>query len=671
MLPREGTIVADRYRLERKVGGGRVAATWQVFDEQTQGLGVLKLLHRSMHHHPEALRRFSLEAQIARELNGPYFAERLDSGSWQSLRYIAWRWHQGECLRTRFERNPKQDAPTVCAVVKDVCEALNVVHAAGYAHADLKPENVFFAESEKQAARAEGEKEAGRQLKLLGFGVSFPEEPRQGGAAVRSQERRRWHVVGTPLYMSPDMLRGDVPIGGKVDLWSLAVIVYEALTGRVPFLGSDLEETLAAIVARRAPRPSTLAEVPASIDSWWAQAVAQEFTTAREFAGAVVKALEPALKSSRTQRSKLSPPSNGELSPSHPMQPTVSRAIDVLPNVPEKPQPSVSPPAASQNARPPFTPLPSAPTDFLSSAKRTLVGIKPAQLDNKPRATQLNIEASPKVSEAVTLYRNIEISEPKEAIAPANDHRTVPFSRPQLVPLGGFTFEKKVPKAVAASASANETPPRSSKRTVEQPRPAFLAGVGVERKHQLIAAGVVCFVLLVFFLFTTRMPSSGPAIEQTQGALKQGAPRTDEHEPDGFLRPFGTRDPLGTENKPAAPEPAAAPPEPNNTAPVSVQQQPAPSVAPRTAPAAAPPAAAAAPPPHAAAPPLAPAAAKAAAPPAAPVQPKRANDLLRPPADATTRPKAPAEAPRQEPGKASTKGDSSRAAEPSEFDFGF
>src|SRR5690606_15327688 len=108
----------------------------------------------------------------------------------QSLRYIVWRCHQGECLRQRFERNPKQDAPTVNAVVKEACEALSQVHSAGYAHADLKPENVFF---------AEGPTEPGSQLKLLGFSVAFPEEPRLGGS-MRSQELRRWHVVGTPLY---------------------------------------------------------------------------------------------------------------------------------------------------------------------------------------------------------------------------------------------------------------------------------------------------------------------------------------------------------------------------------------------------------------------------------------------------------------------------------------
>src|SRR5690349_1222232 len=294
MMPREGTLIADRYRLERKVGGGRVSAVWRVRDEISSRPGALKILHRSMHKHPEALTRFSLEDRLARELSGPHFPERVGSGVWDGMRYIAWRWHEGEPLRALFERNPKQDAPTVHSIVQETCQALAQVHAAGYAHGDLKPENLFFADRGETG---------GRQIKLLGFGVAS-RLSRASAAGFGVGRRRPGEIVGTPLYLSPDLILGRVPNGGQADLWALGVIVYEALTGRAPFLGDDIGAVLQAILEKRAPRPTTVADnLPGSFDTWWTQALAQEFDTPGEFAGALARALAPALRTSHTQRS--------------------------------------------------------------------------------------------------------------------------------------------------------------------------------------------------------------------------------------------------------------------------------------------------------------------------------------------------------------------------------
>jgi eukaryotic-like serine/threonine-protein kinase len=299
MTPREGTLIADRYRLERKVGGGRVSAVWRVHDEVTESACALKLLHRTMHTHSEALTRFSLEERLARELTGPHFPERVSSGSWEGTRYIAWRWHDGECLRALFDRNPKQDAPTVLSIVQESCKALSQVHARGYTHGDVKPENLLFADRR--------ENERTRQLKLIGFGVAsrivLPK------AALGSLGARKpGQIVGTPLYLSPDLILGRAPRGGQADLWALAVIVYEALTGRPPFLGEDLESVLQAILDRQAPRPSQLTDhLPGSIDLWWTQSLEQAFSTPGEFATALARALAPALRTSHTQRSAALP----------------------------------------------------------------------------------------------------------------------------------------------------------------------------------------------------------------------------------------------------------------------------------------------------------------------------------------------------------------------------
>jgi serine/threonine protein kinase len=339
-------MIADRYRLERKVGGGRVSAVWRVCDEINARPCAIKILHRSMHKHPEALTRFSLEDRLARELSGPHFPERIGSGVWDGMRYIAWRWHDGESLRALFERNPKQDAPTVYSIVQETCQALTLVHAAGYTHGDLKPENVLFAD------HRDGERS--RQVKLLGFGVAS-RLSRPSAAGFGIGRRRPGEIVGTPLYSSPDLILGRVPNGGQADLWALAVMVYEALTGRPPFLGFDIGAVLHAILEKRAPRPTSIADnLPGSFDTWWAQALAQEFDTPSEFASALARALAPALRTSHTQRSASLP--------------------ERLPPTLEALTPMPTPPPAAPAPAPPPTP----PARVNTST--TVTGIGPADI---------------------------------------------------------------------------------------------------------------------------------------------------------------------------------------------------------------------------------------------------------------------------------------------------
>lgn len=397
-------MIADRYRLERKVGGGRVSAVWRVRDEISGRACALKILHRSMHKHPEALTRFSLEDRLARELSGPRFPERVGSGVWDGLRYIAWRWHEGESLRALFERTPKQDAPTVHSIVQETCQALAMVHSAGYVHGDLKPENIFFADRDAS--------ERARQVKLLGFGVAS-RLSRASAAGYGVGRRRAGEIVGTPLYLSPDLILGRVPDGGQADLWALAVIVYEALTGRAPFLGNDLGAVLQAILEKRAPRPSSIADnLPGSFDAWWAQALAQEFDTPGEFAGALARALAPALRSSHTQRSASLP----ERPPG---------ALDVTP-MPASPPPAAaaaSPAAATApgKSRPPTASgAPAAPG--ASAASPTLPSSKlspPAHAASGQAST--TALASPPLSAGVpaSLVASAATSAASAASAPA------------------------------------------------------------------------------------------------------------------------------------------------------------------------------------------------------------------------------------------------------------
>ncbi len=552
MMPREGTVIADRYRLERKVGGGRVSAVWRVRDEISARACAIKILHRSMHKHPEALTRFSLEDRLARELSGPHFPERVGSGVWDGMRYIAWRWHEGESLRALFERNPKQDAPTVHSIIQESCQALAAVHAAGYAHGDLKPENIFFADR--------GESERSRQVKLFGFGVaSRLSRPSAAGFGVG--RRRPGEIVGTPLYLSPDLILGRVPNGGQADLWALAVIVYEALTGRAPFLGDDIGAVLQAILEKRAPRPTSVAEnLPGSFDAWWAQALAQEFETPGEFASALARALAPALRSSHTQRSAALPERPAAASqditpmpaappprvnPSStatgigPGDPRLERTDLLAPGVEAEPARTIRPAAAaaavsaaapasmaplgaaSEVAAPlagelavaqaadTFAPLPSPLRDLGAEVSRkTLVGITPPMpLQPTPRRPSANgssvnaIEGAPcKPIDTKGARNSLEELFGEGPRRPANP--TVPFPRPRV-----SQRVKTAPHHTAADETADigrnwhGTTTRTLRFVLTSP----------DHKPQRVAAFVVCAAVLLVIFAIGRSPISGTA----------------------------------------------------------------------------------------------------------------------------------------------------------------
>jgi eukaryotic-like serine/threonine-protein kinase len=515
-------MIADRYRLERKVGGGRVSAVWRVRDEITARACAIKILHRSMHKHPEALTRFSLEDRLARELSGPHFPERVGSGVWDGMRYIAWRWHDGESLRALFERTPKQDAPSVHSIVQETCQALSLVHAAGYAHGDLKPENIFFADL--------GESERARQIKLLGFGVAS-RLARASAAGVGVSRRRPGEFVGTPLYSSPDLILGRVPNGGQADLWALAVIVYEALTGRPPFLGPDIGAVLQATLEKRAPRPSSLADnLPGSFDTWWAQAMAQEFETPGEFAGALARALAPALRTSHTQRSASLPERLAlplaAVTPLPAPPPRASATSTTAtgigpadlgagrpppspqPSTPPSPQPSASPVALAEPASPPFAPLPSPLRDLGADfARKTLVGIRPpidAPLPAPPLASsgrpRMAIEGAP-CKPIETFDSLADIGLPPDGVRrPANP--TVPFPRP------------RVPRRTDGSSNpaSDETPDighagwhGTTSRTIR-----FVL-TSPDHKPQRVAAFLVCAAAALVIFVLGRSPVPGTA----------------------------------------------------------------------------------------------------------------------------------------------------------------
>jgi serine/threonine-protein kinase len=165
-------------------------------------------------------------------------------------------------------------------ILEQVAAALQATHARSIVHRDLKPENVFLVKNEDEEV-----------AKVLDFGVAKVEQH----ALSEGTRTRTGSILGTPYYMSPEQAQGNRTVDARSDLWSIAVIAFECLTGRRPFFSDGLGDLVLAICVRDIPVPSELASVPIGFDAWWNRAVARDpekrFQTARELNEALRDAL--------------------------------------------------------------------------------------------------------------------------------------------------------------------------------------------------------------------------------------------------------------------------------------------------------------------------------------------------------------------------------------------
>jgi serine/threonine-protein kinase len=157
-------------------------------------------------------------------------------------------------------------------LVTEVCRALARAHEAGIVHRDLKPANLFLVANDDQEV-----------TKVLDFGIA-KSQPTQGLDTMTNSGS----ILGTPLYMSPEQISGGKSVDGRSDLWSLAVVACECLTGKRPFSADSIGALTLVICTEPVPLPSSLGPVPAGFDTWFERAVMREpafrFQTAREFA---------------------------------------------------------------------------------------------------------------------------------------------------------------------------------------------------------------------------------------------------------------------------------------------------------------------------------------------------------------------------------------------------
>lgn len=280
---RVGQVLIGRYQLRRVIADGSMGRVYEGLDLASRRSVAVKILHPDVAADPVQIARFRREFQVSQLLPESFVAEVLDFvdiGTGE--RALVMELLQGEVLRATLEREGTLRPGRLVRLMSQVALGLDQAHALGLVHRDLKPENVFLCQTP-----------AGDLVKVLDFG-SIKDTTR--GAALLTQLGT---TLGSPYYMSPEQAQGLPDIDRRADVWSLAAVSYECLTGQVPFSGGTPARILRAILHERPASPSHAArslgrELPRRIDRVLERALSKprqaRFETAGEFAEALGRA---------------------------------------------------------------------------------------------------------------------------------------------------------------------------------------------------------------------------------------------------------------------------------------------------------------------------------------------------------------------------------------------
>jgi len=257
----QGRILAKRWRLLSELGKGGMGSVWRAEHVELSTPAAVKLIDPMIADSDEALSRFKREAQAAATLRSPHVVQILDYGVDQGTPYIAMELLEGETLAARLRRVGRLPPEATANILTYVARAVGKAHDIGVIHRDLKPDNIFLVPYEDEEL-----------AKVLDFGIA----KRKGTGSLGGPETRTGSLLGTPFYMSPEQASGRKEVDHRTDIWAMAVIAFECLTGRRPFVDEMLGGLVLAICTEAPPVPSSVAPVPAGFDQWFARGTAKD-----------------------------------------------------------------------------------------------------------------------------------------------------------------------------------------------------------------------------------------------------------------------------------------------------------------------------------------------------------------------------------------------------------
>jgi len=246
--PLVGASLAGRYEIVRRIGEGGMGAVYEAKHTVIGKRVAVKVLLEKFHSNRDLVARLLQEARLASSIGHENIVDVTDFGTTDDGRsFVVMEFLEGEPLAQLVMREAPLPVERSLRIARQVASALGAAHAKGIYHRDVKPENVYL------VRRGDAD-----FVKVVDFGIS--KAVKQGGDDP-AESYRLTHtglLLGTPLYMSPEQARGEDDLDHRVDIWALGVMLYECLTGEVPFHANNYLGIISQVLTRVAPPPSRL-----------------------------------------------------------------------------------------------------------------------------------------------------------------------------------------------------------------------------------------------------------------------------------------------------------------------------------------------------------------------------------------------------------------------------
>ncbi len=211
-----GKVLAERYEIIEKIAEGGMARVYRGRDIVLKRTVAVKILKDQMTGDAAFIRRFEREAQSAAALSHPHIVNIYDVGEQDGIHFMVMEYVEGDNLKDYIRRKGRLPVHEAVKITRQIAEALDQAHAAGVVHRDIKPQNILFSRTGK--------------VKVTDFGIAIAGD----GATVTVGDE----IIGSVQYISPEQARGELA-GKQSDLYSLGIVLYEMVTGKVPFSGEN------------------------------------------------------------------------------------------------------------------------------------------------------------------------------------------------------------------------------------------------------------------------------------------------------------------------------------------------------------------------------------------------------------------------------------------------
>jgi len=294
-LPRDvpdmtGETVGGKYRVLRLIGTGGMGTVWEGVHKALGQKVAIKFIKPAFAQHPDARKRFEIEARAAARLKTKHAVQVYDFGVTDGgLPYIVMEYLEGRSLSEVLMEKGPQAPREVGIVISQAARALSKAHAAGIVHRDLKPDNIFLATNVDDVGP-----DVPYSVKLVDFGIAkIVQEPIDHAvASPLGGPTQEGAVVGTPNFMSPEQLTVGGAPGPLTDIWSLGACAFTAMTARIPFEGEVLGDIVLKVCVSPLPVPSQYnPQSPSGFDGWFAKACNRDpnkrFQSAKELGEAI------------------------------------------------------------------------------------------------------------------------------------------------------------------------------------------------------------------------------------------------------------------------------------------------------------------------------------------------------------------------------------------------